>query len=318
MLQLTHLYKSFGNKTVATDINLDIAAGKLLAVLGQSGCGKSTLLKMIAGLETPDSGKISLNGTDITAMPSEKRNIALMFQDYALFPHLNVIDNAAFGLKMRGVTKAEAKQRAMQLLTEVGLAHEADRRVEKLSGGEQQRLALARALVTRPDALLLDEAFSSLDSHLRQQLRELATSQIHKYAIPTILVTHSPEEALGIADSIAVMHNGQILQYGTPHQLLHHPSSRETALLLGLPNVNEQIYIPQNAISLTTDAPLCPVISVTELPESICVCCRHPQYGAIHVYCTAEIITKMELSNGIPIHIHQERIIRFSKTLDIQ
>ena len=172
MLQLKNIDKSFGTKQVAQNISLSVEGGGVLAVLGKSGCGKSTLLKIIAGLTPADGGEVWLNGRDITLMPSEKRNISLMFQDYALFPHLNAWQNAAFGLKMRKVPRKEAEQRARQALDEVGLGGEAERSVDGLSGGEQQRLALARALVTQPDLLLLDEAFSSLDTHLRRHLRD--------------------------------------------------------------------------------------------------------------------------------------------------
>ena len=178
MLQLKNINKRFGSKTVAQDINLNVEAGEILAVLGRSGCGKSTLLKTIVGLVRPDSGEVWLNGDNITDMPSEKRNISLMFQDYALLPHLTALDNVGFGLKMRCLPKAEIEEQSMQALRDIGLEHEAQRKPESLSGGEQQRLALARALITRPSLLLLDEAFSSLDTHLRHHLRTL-TARTH-------------------------------------------------------------------------------------------------------------------------------------------
>jgi len=187
MLQLKNIDKSFGTKQVAQNISLSVEGGGVLAVLGKSGCGKSTLLKIIAGLTRANGGEVWLNGRDITLMPSEKRNISLMFQDYALFPHLNAWQNAAFGLKMRKVPRKEAEQRARQALDEVGLGGEAERSVDSLSGGEQQRLALARALVTQPDLLLLDEAFSSLDTHLRHHLRTLTAERIRSQNIPAIL-----------------------------------------------------------------------------------------------------------------------------------
>ena len=244
MLQLKNIDKSFGTKQVAQNISLSVESGGVLAVLGKSGCGKSTLLKIIAGLTPADGGEVWLNGRDITLMPSEKRNISLMFQDYALFPHLNAWQNAAFGLKMRKVPRKEAEQRARQALDEVGLGGEAERSVDSLSGGEQQRLALARALVTQPDLLLLDEAFSSLDTHLRRHLRDQTVRQIRRQNIPAILVTHDPEEAFTLADRIALMHAGRVLQYGAARDLLQHPAYAPAARLLVLQKVSVERYIP--------------------------------------------------------------------------
>ena len=248
MLQLKNINKRFGSKTVAQDINLNVEAGEILAVLGRSGCGKSTLLKTIVGLVRPDSGEVWLNGENITDMPSEKRNISLMFQDYALLPHLTALDNVGFGLKMRRLPKAEIEEQSMQALRDIGLEHEAQRKPESLSGGEQQRLALARALITRPSLLLLDEAFSSLDTHLRYHLRTLTAERIRSQNIPAILVTHSAEEACTMADTIAIMHEGRILQHGTPETLIRRPVNAQAALLLGLANTGDTHYIPQHAI----------------------------------------------------------------------
>ena len=235
MLQLKNINKRFGSKTVAQDINLNVEAGEILAVLGRSGCGKSTLLKTIVGLVRPDSGEVWLNGDNITDMPSEKRNISLMFQDYALLPHLTALDNVGFGLKMRRLPKAEIEEQSMQALRDIGLEHEAQRKPESLSGGEQQRLALARALITRPSLLLLDEAFSSLDTHLRHHLRTLTAERIRSQNIPAILVTHSAEEACTMADTIAIMHEGRILQHGTPETLIRRPINAQAALAARLP-----------------------------------------------------------------------------------
>lgn len=254
MLQLKNINKRFGSKTVAQDINLNIEAGEILAVLGRSGCGKSTLLKTIVGLVRPDSGEVWLNGDNITDMPSEKRNISLMFQDYALLPHLSALDNVGFGLKMRRLPKAEIEEQSMQALRDIGLEHEAQRKPESLSGGEQQRLALARALITRPSLLLLDEAFSSLDTHLRHHLRTLTAERIRSQNIPAILVTHSAEEACTMADTIAIMHEGRILQHGTPETLIRRPVNAQAALLLGLANTDDTRYIPSTPSDSTRTA----------------------------------------------------------------
>lgn len=268
MLQLKNINKRFGSKTVAQDINLNVEAGEILAVLGRSGCGKSTLLKTIVGLVRPDSGEVWLNGDNITDMPSEKRNISLMFQDYALLPHLTALDNVGFGLKMRRLPKAEIEEQSMQALRDIGLEHEAQRKPESLSGGEQQRLALARALITRPSLLLLDEAFSSLDTHLRRHLRTLTAERIRSQNIPAILVTHSAEEACTMADTIAIMHEGRILQHGTPETLIRRPVNAQAALLLGLANTGDTRYIPQHAIRFDPDGTAVRISEAVPLAEA--------------------------------------------------
>jgi hypothetical protein len=191
MLQLKNINKRFGSKTVAQDINLNVEAGEILAVLGRSGCGKSTLLKTIAGLVRPDSGEVWLNGDNITDMPSEKRNISLMFQDYALLPHLSALDNVGFGLKMRRLPKAEIEEQSMQALRDIGLEHEAQRKPESLSGGEQQRLSLARALLHKPQILFLDEATNQLDDESALMLMQ--TLKQHLPDTLVIGISHQPK-----------------------------------------------------------------------------------------------------------------------------
>ncbi|WP_300483728.1 ABC transporter ATP-binding protein, partial [uncultured Neisseria sp.] len=284
MLQLKNINKRFGSKTVAQDINLNVEAGEILAVLGRSGCGKSTLLKTIVGLVRPDSGEVWLNGENITDMPSEKRNISLMFQDYALLPHLTALDNVGFGLKMRRLPKAEIEEQSMQALRDIGLEHEAQRKPESLSGGEQQRLALARALITRPSLLLLDEAFSSLDTHLRYHLRTLTAERIRSQNIPAILVTHSAEEACTMADTIAIMHEGRILQHGTPETLIRRPVNAQAALLLGLANTGDTHYIPQHAIRFDPNGTTVRISKAVPLAEGTRLTLAHPQYGDLIWY----------------------------------
>ena len=186
MLELQNIRKQFNGKTVADGISLQVARGSLLAILGRSGCGKSTLLNIAAGLTAPDGGRVLLEGTDITALPPEKRRISLMFQDYALLPHLTVLQNTAFGLKMRGTAKRQAEEAAEAMLEQVGLSGEGHRRPDTLSGGEQQRVALARALAAKPKLLLLDEPFSSLDTGLRSSLRNLTRGQAGRLNIPAL------------------------------------------------------------------------------------------------------------------------------------
>ena len=312
MLQLKNINKRFGSKTVAQDINLNVEAGEILAVLGRSGCGKSTLLKTIVGLVYPDSGEVWLNGDNITDMPSEKRNISLMFQDYALLPHLTALDNVGFGLKMRRLPKAEIEEQSMQALRDIGLEHEAQRKPESLSGGEQQRLALARALITRPSLLLLDEAFSSLDTHLRHHLRTLTAERIRSQNIPAILVTHSAEEACTMADTIAIMHEGRILQHGTPETLIRRPVNAQAALLLGLANTGDTRYIPQHAIRFDPNGTSVRINEAVPLAEGTRLTLVHPQYGDLIWYPHADHDTdKPQTGQEIRISVDESQIVWF-------
>ena len=312
MLQLKNINKRFGSKTVAQDINLNVEAGEILAVLGRSGCGKSTLLKTIVGLVRPDSGEVWLNGDNITDMPSEKRNISLMFQDYALLPHLTALDNVGFGLKMRRLPKAEIEEQSMQALRDIGLEHEAQRKPESLSGGEQQRLALARALITRPSLLLLDEAFSSLDTHLRHHLRTLTAKRIRSQNIPAILVTHSAEEACTMADTIAIMHEGRILQHGTPETLIRRPVNAQAALLLGLANTGDTRYIPQHAIRFDPNGTAVRISEAVPLAEGTRLTLVHPQYGDLIWYPHADHDTdKPQTGQEIRISVDESQIVWF-------
>ena len=312
MLQLKNINKRFGSKTVAQDINLNVEAGEILAVLGRSGCGKSTLLKTIVGLVRPDSGEVWLHGDNITDTPSEKRNISLMFQDYALLPHLTALDNVGFGLKMRRLPKAEIEEQSMQALRDIGLEHEAQRKPESLSGGEQQRLAIARALITRPSLLLLDEAFSSLDTHLRHHLRTLTAERIRSQNIPAILVTHSAEEACTMADTIAIMHEGRILQHGTPETLIRRPVNAQAALLLGLANTGDTRYIPQHAIRFDPNGTAVRISEAIPLAEGIRLTLTHPQYGDLIWYPHADHDTdKPQTGQEISISVDENQIVWF-------
>lgn len=199
MLELRHISQNYGDRVLLHDINLQVAAGEIVALLGPSGSGKSTLLGIVAGLQPPLKGSVWFDGQDITQVPPEQRHFALMFQDFALFPHLNVLDNVAFGLVEQRVPKSDARARAAQMLARFGLAEHARHQVWTLSGGEQQRVALARALITSPRALLLDEPFSALDAELRQGLREEFGQHIAAAGMATLLVTHDEAEARAMA-----------------------------------------------------------------------------------------------------------------------
>ena len=210
MLELRHIHKQFGSRALLRDLSLRIAAGEIVALLGPSGCGKSTLLKMVAGLEPADQGSVWFNGQDITQQPPERRGFALMFQDFALFPHLNVLDNVAFGLVEQRLPRAEARQQASAMLGRFGLATQAQQQVWTLSGGEQHRVALARALITAPRALLLDEPFSALDAELRQSLRDEFRQHIAAAGMATLLVTHDEQEARAMASRAVRLQDGQL------------------------------------------------------------------------------------------------------------
>jgi len=211
MLQLDRVCKRFGDKLVADRLSLQLAKGEVLALLGPSGGGKSTMLKMIAGLEPVDGGRMLFDGQNLAAVPVEQRGFALMFQDFALFPHLDVLGNVCFGLRERGLARAAAQQQARTCLQQLGLADMETRKVWTLSGGEQQRVALARALVTQPQALLLDEPFSALDHDLRQHLRQELEAVLDKTGIPLLLISHDPQDVAMFGQQVARMVDGRIV-----------------------------------------------------------------------------------------------------------
>ena len=211
MLELRNLAKNFEARTLFAGVDLRVAPGEIVALLGPSGSGKSTLLKIVAGLEPPDQGSVWWDGQDMTAWPPERRGFALMFQDFALFPHLHVQDNVAFGLVEKRVPKAQARAQADEMLARFGLAAQATQKVWTLSGGEQQRVALARALITAPRALLLDEPFSALDAELRQSLSQEFRQRIAQAGMATLLVTHDETEARAMATRGLRLHQGQLL-----------------------------------------------------------------------------------------------------------
>lgn len=234
---LRNVTKSFGTTKVLNGLDLNIHSGELVALLGPSGCGKSTLLRIIAGFEAADQGSVLLDDVDVSGVPTNRRDIGLVFQAYSLFPHLNAVENVMYGLSIRHVAKTEAKSRAVELLASVGLADYADRYPAQLAGGQQQRVALARALATKPRVLLLDEPLSALDAKVRVQLRdEIRALQLETHTT-TIMVTHDQEEALVMADRIAVMYNGRFEQVGTPAEIYHSPATAFVAGFVGSMNV---------------------------------------------------------------------------------
>lgn len=287
MLQLVQICKSFADKIVAHNITLTIPNGSITAILGASGSGKSTLLNIIAGLVKPDSGDILLDHVSQKQKQPENRHVAMMFQDFALLPHLNVWQNVAFGLRMRGINKNQARATAHHLLDEVALGQLAERRIDALSGGEKQRVALARALAGEPKILLLDEPFSSLDSTLRGQLQQLTRDLVRRRQIPALLVTHDPHEACLMADELALFARGEWLQTGTPDAILSHPKTAQVARLLGCLNVSDTHYVPQHAIHLHDARGVeCTVLSCHQQPEHWRLLVQHPIFCVLT--CLAE------------------------------
>ena len=237
IIQAEHITKSFGEKTVLNDVSLNVKRGEFVTILGSSGCGKTTMLRILAGFETPTSGKIRMNGHDITTMPPYRRPMNTVFQRYALFPHLNVYENIAFGLKLQGIKEKEMDRRVIQALKMVGMSDYEERDVNSLSGGQQQRVAIARAIVNKPHVLLLDEPLSALDHKMRKDM-QLELKQMHKkLGITFIYVTHDQEEALTLSDTIIVMNDGVIQQIGTPTDIYNEPANSFVANFIGESNI---------------------------------------------------------------------------------
>ena len=237
-LRVRDLSISLGGTRILTDLELDVVDGEMLVLLGPSGCGKTTLLRLINGLLTPDSGSIFLHGQDITRVPPNHRDMGFVFQDYALFPHRNVFQNVAFGLRMRKIPKEEIANRVNEILEIVQLGGLEQRRVHELSGGQQQRVALARALVLRPSLLLMDEPLSNLDAKLRASLRVDIAQIQRELDITSILVTHDQVEAMTIADRIVLMNEGRIEQIAAPLQMYDNPANAFVAGFIGSPAIN--------------------------------------------------------------------------------
>ncbi|WP_299980981.1 ABC transporter ATP-binding protein [Desulfobacula sp.] len=234
-LVLEYINKKFDDGSlILKDINLRLQPGTKLSVLGPSGSGKTTLLRLIAGLENPDSGTILFNGQPMNDCPAHKRNFGMMFQEFALFPHLNVFNNIAFGLKMKGMDKAGIASRVKEMLSLTGLEGFGTRHIDDLSGGERQRVALARTLAPQPGLLMLDEPLSSLDRILRKRLLKELTDIISELNITTIFVTHDHEEAFAAGDMIIIMKQGEIEQKGTPDELVQTPKNEWVKEFLGL------------------------------------------------------------------------------------
>ena len=237
MLRVRDVRVRFGNLDAVDGVDLEVGPGKVLALMGPSGCGKTTLLRVIAGLQNPDSGKVEWNGNDLTTVPAHQRGIGLMFQDYALFPHLDVGRNVGFGLRMTGFDRDAASDRVREALSLVGLECYERRAIAELSGGEQQRVALARTIAPEPKIVMLDEPIGSLDRTLRDRLMVEMSDLFADLGIGVLYVTHDQREAFAVADSIAVMRSGRLVQVATPEELWRAPGSAFVARFIGLDNI---------------------------------------------------------------------------------
>ena len=303
------MFKSFGVVQAARDVSLTVEAGETLALLGPSGCGKSTVLRMIAGLEKPDSGRVFVGGREVTALPPEQRYVGLVFQDYALFPHLKVLNNVAYGPKMRGEPKAKAEARAREALQLVALGDLAGRFPAQLSGGQQQRVALARALATHSPLLLLDEPLSNLDEKLRAELRTDLRALFGRVGSGVLIVTHDQREALALADRVAVMRAGQIIQEGAAQSVFREPKTAWVAEFLGWQNIiprseGTALLVPEDALTLGTGES-CRVLSrqITELGETVQV--RH-SLGDLTLFLSVREAT--QVSNDLTLNVDLNRV----------
>jgi putrescine transport system ATP-binding protein len=269
LLRIDGVTKIFGAFTAVNDLSLDIQAGEFFALLGPSGCGKTTLLRMLAGFETPDAGKILLDGADIAAVLPHQRPVNMMFQNYALFPHLSVRDNIAFGLKRAALPKAEIAHRVAEMVALVKLGGLEKRKPDQLSGGQKQRVALARALARRPQLLLLDEPLAALDKKLREETQAELMELQRKLGTTFVIVTHDQDEAMTMADRIGVMKDGRLEQVATPRQLYEAPASRWVAGFVGDINLMDGEITRQDAHRLTVAAAGAGMLSVAEPKDAL-------------------------------------------------
>ena len=260
-IELKQVYKAFGSTKVLQDFNLSFEKGKFTTLLGASGCGKTTILRLIAGLEDLDQGQILCDGKDISRLPPQQRGVGIVFQSYALFPHLTVGENVAFGLKMQETHSSDIAEKVSKALKMVELEGFEHRRIEQLSGGQQQRVALARALVIAPQILLFDEPLSNLDTNLRRTMREMIRHLQQKLGITVLYVTHDQTEAFAVSDAVVVINQGNVEQIGSPNALYHHPTSRFTASFMGEASFfpvrvkNGNYVLAENALSIKSDVP---------------------------------------------------------------
>jgi putrescine transport system ATP-binding protein len=295
MLEIRQVSKQFGGLDAVKEVNLSINKGEIFALLGGSGCGKTTLLRMLAGFETPSAGAIFIDGEDISQVPPHRRPVNMMFQSYALFPHMTVAQNVAFGLKQEKkhrLSKPEIATKVSELLSLVRMQDFAERKPDQLSGGQRQRVALARSLAKKPKVLLLDEPMGALDKKLRSEMQLEVVDIIEAVGVTCVMVTHDQEEAMTMANRISVMHEGEIMQVGTPSEIYEFPNSRHTAEFIGSVNIfdAEVTHLETHYSSLTCsdftvpiqveagiNAPIGAKLAVAVRPEKITMSRQQPE-----------------------------------------
>ncbi|GLH78806.1 polyamine-transporting ATPase [Bradyrhizobium sp. SSBR45G] len=335
ILRIENVVKSFGSFRAVDGVSLDIRAGEFFALLGPSGCGKTTLLRMLAGFETPDEGRILLSGEDIAQVLPHERPVNMMFQNYALFPHLNVRDNIAFGLRRAGLPRAETATRVAEMVALVKLEGLEKRKPDQLSGGQKQRVALARSLARRPQVLLLDEPMAALDKKLRESTQFELMELQRKLGMTFIIVTHDQEEAMTVATRIGVMNAGKLEQVAVPRRLYEEPASRWVAEFVGDINLFEGEVtarephrlrvVTQAAGELVAAQPVAPIsetkVAVAIRPEKIRLALRRPAADAAAINCVEGAITdasylggktvyKIRLDGGAVLHASQANTAR--------
>ncbi|QSI75512.1 MULTISPECIES: ABC transporter ATP-binding protein [Niveibacterium] len=330
-LQIKDVVKDFGGVKAVNHVSIDIAKGEIFALLGSSGCGKTTLLRMLAGFETPTSGRIILNGHDLAGLPPYLRPINMMFQSYALFPHLSVEENVAFGLKRDGMPKDDIAARVEKMLKLVQLSKYAKRKPHQLSGGQQQRVALARSLAKRPDLLLLDEPLGALDKKLREETQIELVNIIEQVGVTVVMVTHDQEEAMTMASRIAIMSEGNILQIGAPSEVYETPANRFVADFIGNVNLMDGTLIDDNPDHVIIECADCKhyvghgitgnegmPVSVAVRPEKIHVTRERPEGEYNHVrgtikdmvYFGSHTVYHIQLGSGLVLKVSESNIAR--------
>ncbi|MCH8529722.1 MAG: ABC transporter ATP-binding protein [Saccharospirillum sp.] len=272
-IEFNEVVKDYGQHRAVDTINLAIRKGELVTFLGPSGCGKTTSLRLIAGLELPTSGQVLIQGKDVSQRPASERNVGMVFQSYALFPHMTVLDNVAYGPVIRGVKKAEAENQARTLLNQVGLTNLESRFPSELSGGQQQRVAVARAIVQQPDVMLFDEPLSNVDAKLRRRVRAEIRELQQRFGLTAVYVTHDQEEALAVSDRIIVMSAGKIEQIGTPEDLYDRPKNAFVADFIGdanlLTGVIQKGVFQVGSLRIPVDHQERPSVTISVRPERI-------------------------------------------------
>jgi len=323
-VQLINVVKSFGDNTVLHGIDLDIEAGSLTTLLGPSGCGKTTILRLIAGLELPTSGQVIIGDEDVSILSASQRDVAMVFQSYALFPHMTVGENVGYGLKMQGTAKDIRKERIKEALDSVGLDGFQDRYIDQMSGGQQQRVAVARALILQPKVMLFDEPLSNLDSKLRRQMREDIRRLQQELGVTSVYVTHDQDEALAVSDNVVVMKDGIIAQKGSPKELYLQPNSKFVATFMGDANIitgeviatGDKSKLRIDDIEIITDKPmedelLNKTIEIAIRPEALSLI---PDDNATGLPCT--IASKAYIGSAIEYSVkwHKQELFLVSAT----